>query len=68
MRISSTVSELEGGAASMAALICCGGCGATFAALVAVVFGLGCGATFATLAAVARDSGSDDDDFHAPLQ
>ena len=46
VRICSTVSELEGGIASAAALICGGGFGVTFAAVVALIRGGGFGVTF----------------------
>src|SRR6188472_152207 len=51
VRICSTLSELEGGIASMAALICGGGCGVTFAAFAAVISAGGCAVTFAIFVA-----------------
>ena len=51
VRICSKVSELEGGIASVAALICGGASGVTFAAFVAVISGARCGVTFATVVA-----------------
>jgi 3-oxoacyl-ACP reductase-like protein len=50
-RICSKLSELEGGIASMEALIWGGASGVTFAAFVAVISGARCGVTFASVVA-----------------
>ena len=52
VRICSKLSELEGGIASMEALICGGASGVTFAAFVAVTSGARWGVTFASVAAI----------------
>ena len=52
VRICSKLSELEGGVASIAALICGGDSGVTFAAFVVITCGGACGVTFAVVAAI----------------